>query len=204
MMIFGFDPGGKSGVALLTESQMGYFSGEVATLRSVADAYDWLSARASMTLEAAGIDSLISWSLKRAGWRPMDLYLREKYPKIENSVVSSNSLYGAMGVQGMAMAILLRKRWPSIILNETHPKVQYFAASGIRHRFGKQIIGWLEKQVRWNHFPEISTEDEWDALYSALFTHQALSSDERIDLIEATQAKESLLFPAGQSNYFWL
>jgi hypothetical protein len=122
-MIFGFDPGGKSGVALLTESQIGYFSGEVATQRSVAEAFDWLSARTSTTLEAAGIDSLISWSLKRSGWRPMDLYLREKYPKIKNSIVSSNGLYGAMGVQGMAMAILLRKRWPSITLERNSVRI---------------------------------------------------------------------------------
>jgi len=92
----------------------------------------------------------------------MDLYLRETYPQVRNSVISSNGLYGAMVVQGMAMAILLREQWGDILLNETHPKVQYYAQSGVVYRFGNSMTEWLKNQMSLTSFPDISNEDEWD------------------------------------------
>ncbi len=203
-MIFGFDPGGKSGVALLSKGKNGGLVGEVATVHSVEEAFAWVCHRSATNLRAAGIDTLISWSVMPKGWRPMDVYLRKTYPEIAKSVVASNGLYGSMGIQGMAMALLLRKRWPKVTLNETHPKVQYFAEAKCRYQFSRSMIEWLQQRISWTRFPEILTDHEWDALFSAVITHQALSSQCRTDLIEKTQAKGSLLFPAGKCHYFWL
>ncbi len=38
-----------------------------------------------------------------------------------------------MAVGGMALALRLRERWPSILLNETHPKVLIPALGGDRY-----------------------------------------------------------------------
>jgi hypothetical protein len=57
--------------------------------------------------DAAGIDTLMFWETGASGWRAADGWLRQKYPRAIKSVVSPNSLYGAMAIQGMAMAIKL-------------------------------------------------------------------------------------------------
>ena len=203
-MIIGFDPGGNSGIPVLSKLENGDYLGEVATLRSVNEAFRWVSDRGSNGVAAAGIDTLLSWSTTTSGWRPMDLFLRGKFQEVANSVAASNSLYGAMGIQGMCMALLLRKQWPGIVLNETHPKVHYYSETHSRYEFRSAMIDWLRRRFSWEEFPIIENEHEWDALYSAIVTELALSRDRATDLIEETNARSALLFPAGPSNYFWI
>ncbi len=73
---------------------------------------------------------MLFWEAGPSGWRAADKSLRTKYDAARNSVIASNAVYGAMAVQGMALAMLLRKQWPNIILTETHPKVLYYTNSG--------------------------------------------------------------------------
>jgi hypothetical protein len=117
----GFDPGGDSrfGVALLGEDRV-----RASIVSTVDDALKWAIAECgSRRPIAAGIDTLLHWATAESGWRPCDCRLRRKYPSVQKSVISPNSLYGAMAIGGMALALRLREAWPEIILNETHPKV---------------------------------------------------------------------------------
>ena len=128
MIVLGFDPGGTSGVAILNAGANGVLisTGEVS---SVSGAMKWF--RESVADEEpmiVGIDAFLHWSLGRGGKRFVDeLILKTCYPDSQKSILPQNSTYGAMAVQGMALAIEVRKIWPRIRLNEVHPKVLYFA-----------------------------------------------------------------------------
>jgi len=128
MIILGFDPGGTTGVSVLRILADGSTTAETDSVASVDDAIDWaVNQCQGETPTAAGIDTFLCWSTERSGWRRIDLKLRNAFPDVRASVFSSNSAYGAMAVQGVAIALRLRERWPSVILNETHPKVLYHA-----------------------------------------------------------------------------
>ena len=117
----GFDPGGdrRFGVALLEGDCV-----TTSTISSVADAINWAVQECGQRQPiAAGIDTLLHWTTTRSGLRPCDLKLRADYPAVQNSVMALNSLFGAMAIGGMALALRLRQVWPEIVLNETHPKV---------------------------------------------------------------------------------
>ena len=49
--------------------------------------------------------------------------MRSTYSPIMRSVLPSNSVQGAAAIQGMALAVSLRKDWPEIVLTETHPNL---------------------------------------------------------------------------------
>ena len=134
----------------------------------------------------------------------MDKCLKRIYPEAAKSVLSSNSLYGAMVVQGMAMAKLLRDNWNKIVLNETHPKVQYYAKRGIVYKdYEKKMNNWLRDEMACYDFPKISNGHEWDALFSAWVTFQAIQNGLTPDLLDITNSKSSLLFPVGTVHYYW-
>lgn len=202
----GYDPGGAktNGAAIIRVETPGAIRAEVMTGESVDEVIDWLSEKERGTVVAAGIDTLLCWGTGPSGWRPMDNHLKEKYPTVSQSVVSSNGLYGAMAIQGMAMALKLRAKWPDMHLNETHPKVQYYAQAGNKYHFSSKMVDWLQAQFNSYSFPSIANEHQWDALYSAWVTLKGLSNGEQDDLIEVTGARDVLVFPVGNVSYFWL
>jgi hypothetical protein len=103
----GFDPGGdcKFGVALIARSCV-----ETSAVSSVDEAMRWaLDACKERRPIAAGIDTLLHWVTSKSGLRPCDCQLRTRYPAVRNSIMPSNSLYGAMVVGGMALALRLRQ-----------------------------------------------------------------------------------------------
>jgi hypothetical protein len=105
-----------------------------------------------------------------------------------------------MAVQGMAMAVCLRKRWPEIALNETHPKVLYYALAQQRYAWGEGMVTWLRNAVRCTSGPDIANEHEWDALISAWATRCGISRVWSHDL--KTHSQEALE-PAGPVTYWW-
>jgi hypothetical protein len=117
----GFDPGGdrKFGVALLDGG-----CGKTSTVSTVDEAMKWaIDVRGARKPKAAGIDTLLHWATSKSGTRPCDERLGARYPKARKSIMSPNSLFGAMAIGGMALALRLRQKWPETLLNETHPKV---------------------------------------------------------------------------------
>jgi hypothetical protein len=66
------------------------------------------------------IDTLLHWSID--GDRAVDKYLRERYRERSETIMSQNSLRGAMVIGGIAMANLLQ-RVAAVALTEFHPKL---------------------------------------------------------------------------------
>lgn len=193
----GFDPGGdrRFGVALLDGDRA-----TACTVSSVDDAINW-SVRVCESRRpiAAGIDTLLHWATTKSGMRPCDLQLRAMYPPMRNSIMAPNSLFGAMAIGGMALAIRLHREWPEIVLNETHPKVLLHALGA--ERYDPQTV---DVAIQWfvgrTHCAgSIQTEHELDAAVSAWATREGLA-DSWMDICEAGA---DLLFPAGPVRYLW-
>lgn len=202
MLVFGYDPGGRNanGVALIDQSA-GSSQVWTNTVDSVDEAVDWLTALiGTRPLDAAGIDTFLSWASTPSGWRPMDAWLRQQYPQVLHSVFASNSAAGSMAVQGVAMAIRLRGIWPAVRLNETHPKVLYFGLTGQPYIFGQLLVNWLIGQMNPVAGAAIADEHQWDALISAWATLGGINETLTQNLMAQAQ---NLLFPAGPVSYYW-
>lgn len=203
MTFLGFDPGGQIGAAVVRFVDFDRTEVEVCTVSSVDDAVEWaIRVSPENGPIGAGIDAPLSWSTTRSGWRPMDRFLRERYPTMQKSVLSSNSAFGAMAVQGMALAIRLRERWPSVALNETHPKVLYHALTGGAYARDDmtEMIGWLQNCFDPPLTCRTTDEHQWDALISAWGTWQGITDSWQNDLCAG---HDDLLFPAGKVRYYW-
>jgi hypothetical protein len=193
----GFDPGGdgRFGVALLAENCVKAF-----TVSTVDDAVKWAVAEcASRQPIAAGIDTLLHWATTKSGMRPCDLQLRRKYPPARNSIMAPNSLYGAMAIGGMALALRLREKWPELGLNETHPKVLLHACWN--ERYDPKTVGEAVQRFAGRVGIEcpFQGEHEFDAVLSAWATREGLV-DGWTDIVGASAG---LLFPAGPVRYLW-
>lgn len=197
-------------MAIITVDPIIGICAKVNTTDNVNQAFQWFTDKVGTETEvkAAGIDTLLCWSTGDSGWRLVDKRLKEKYPFVQNSVMASNALYGAMVVQGISMAMLLRKEWSEIILNETHPKVQYYAQTKKPYKFQGKIIKWLRRQINCADFPQIRNEHEWDALYSAWITFRAIQNRATPDLLDVTNSRASatMLYPVcpiSHIHYYW-
>jgi hypothetical protein len=194
----GFDPGGdhKFGVAILDGSSV-----SASTVSNVDDAMNWaFCVCGSRRPVAAGIDTLLHWATAKSGLRPCDLQLRARYPAVSDSVMAPNSLFGAMAIGGMALALRLRKKWPKLVLNETHPKVLLHALGAQRYnpKTINAAVQWFVGRaecVEW----AIQGEHELDAALSAWATRKGLA-DRWEDIIGADA---DLLFPVKTVKYLW-
>src|SRR6266852_5186042 len=132
--------------------------------------------------------------------RPCDLRLRAMYPTMANSVMAPNSLFGAMAIGGMALALRLRQVWPELAMNETHPKVLMHALGAERYHpeTVDAAIRWFVGRAGCTEWG-IHGEHELDAALSASATREVLA-DGWIDIIGADA---DLLFPAGPVRYLW-
>lgn len=193
----GFDPGGDSrfGVVLLAENFV-----KASTVSTVDDAVKWaVDECGSLRPIAAGIDTLLHWATTKSGMRPCDLQLRRKYPDARNSIMAPNSLYGAMAIGGMALALRLRKKWPELDLNETHPKVLLYALW--KERYDPKTVSAAVRQFARRVGIEcaIRGEHEFDALLSAWATREGLAGG----WIDIVGIDVDLLLPAGRVRYLW-
>lgn len=199
MLVLGYDPGGDSGVAVLDCATK---TTATTTVASVDDAILWFRDRVgSRTPAAVGIDAILSWATGTSGWRPMDEYLRKTYPAVRNSVISSNSAFGAMGIQGIALAMRLRSLWPRIRVNETHPKVLVYAMRGERYGFTTDLVQWAETQV--GASARVGNSDELDALLSAVVTAKALARSWKTRDLMKLAPLGGLLTPVRPVTYRW-
>lgn len=196
----GFDPGGdrKFGVALLNGGCV-----ETFTVSTVDEAMKWaIDACEAREPKAAGIDTLLHWATSKSGTRPCDERLGARYPKAKKSIMSPNSLFGAMAIGGMALALRLRKKWPEILLNETHPKVFLHAQDKVYDATDSKTIEttilWFKCQAR-NTQANIVGEHALDAALSAWATQKGVVEG-WADIIGN---REKLLFPAGEVHYLW-
>jgi hypothetical protein len=197
-VVLGFDPGGAHGfgVALLLGPDV-----KTVTVSSVADAIAWAVTECHQSDPmAAGIDAMLYWCDGPGGWRPADRSLRDTYKAARSSVISPNGLYGSMGIGGMALALRLRQRWPSIILNETHPKVLAYSLRGELHRDASAASGiaWFAQHSGID-MRRVSGGHAFDAVLSAWATREGLARG----WIDLATEDPALLFPAGRVSYLW-
>ncbi|MGO8752504.1 MAG: DUF429 domain-containing protein [Thermoguttaceae bacterium] len=204
-LCLGYDPGGGGahGVAAINGQQA--MCGTVATAEH---AINWFGERCvSCAPSAFGIDTLTLWSTGPAAWRPADRALRATYPAVAASVTAPNSLYGAMPINGVAVALALRNDFKMLKVTETHPKVLYFALAQAEYDFA----GHRDQMVEWffglANLPvcEVATEHAWDALLSALAARQWNTGQWNNDLHQLPPDDgERLIFPPDlESHYVW-
>jgi hypothetical protein len=210
-IILGYDPGGdhKHGVAALSVVHGAIVKVEVATARAVESALGWFRSRIDASKPpriGLGVDTLTVWSTGPSGWRPADRLLRAAYPAAANSVVASNSLYGAMAVNGMLLMARLREQHPTMVISETHPKVLFQALASTRYDYrsnavdmGSSLAQWLGAAV-----PPLANDHEWDAIASAYAAWQGCCGRWSSDLhLLHTSPGESLLWPVGRTSFYW-
>lgn len=204
-VIAGYDPGGNGchGLAV-AEFQAGACTGfAVETLANAEAVITRLESADG--LAAVGIDTLASWATGPSGWRPADLWLRERYKPIQASIVSPNGLYGSMALSGMGVIHALRQSSPSIPVVETHPKVLYWACAGRKYDYagsGSQMDADLSEWLG----ADVSTRNdhEWDAALSVLAALRGVQREWQHDLFtESRPYTGRLLFPAGPVHYWW-
>ncbi len=114
--------------------------------------------------------------------------------------MAPNSLFGAMSIGGMALAMRLRQEWPDIELNETHPKVIVSALGGKPYRDSAagQAIAWFAGHSGID-VAAIQAGHDLDAVLSAWVTREGKTRGWP-DLVNGDR---SMLFPAGSASYFW-
>jgi hypothetical protein len=206
----GYDPGGNRahGLAELQVADGKPISIISRTLRSAEEVIAGLEVLASVS--ALGVDTLSCWSTGGGGWRPADRWLREQkqYEKVRNSVTTPNGLFGSMSLNGMAVLVESRRKFPNVMITETHPKVLYFALSGKTHDYKSrksEMDAFLSDKlgIPRSHFT-IGDEHQWDAALSALAAHAGLRGLWRRDLHELAPVKgERLVRPCGATHYYW-
>ena len=88
----------------------------------------------------------------------------ERYPEVQNSIASPNSLFGSMGLNGMTVLIATRQTHPSLMITETHPKVlcwhllgEKYDYVGRRAAMDEALTDLLSVTV------DSANEHEWDA-----------------------------------------
>jgi len=208
--IIGYDPGGKGnhGVALIKYGSKRIRGLKVSTCSSVEEAIEFVKeVPEGKNLVAAGIDTLLTWP-RNGEWRSMDKVLRNKYPQVQGSVIHPCSLRGAMLINGIVMASELIKINKDIILNETHPKVHYYAERNIKYDFKKKaMVEWLLEQMgAGTDDIKIKNEHQYDALYSAWITYRAVIKREGDDLVRKCDKCDhnKLYFPLDDNvKYYW-
>jgi len=203
--IVGYDPGGNDnhGVASLIVDNGRSIKLSFTTVRNAQAALNWF-AIGEIPI-AAGIDTLTFLSMGDSGWRPADVWLRGKYPQVQNSVVNPNYLQGAMSLNGLAVMVSLRSMSEGILISETHPKVLYYHLSGIQYNYRMNQEVMNEHLSQWIGLSTKTANDhEWDAAISCFAVLEGISRRWTTDLHQfPTIADEVLVHLGGPSHYYW-
>jgi hypothetical protein len=205
MFFVGFDPGGKSGVALLRveEAKASIFAFDVTSVR---EAIDWCTAKLDGSYpRGIGVDAFLHWSVSKSGWRAADIRLRERYVPLRNSIICSNSTYGSMAIQGMAFAMEASRLWPQATVNEVHPKIIFSELAASAYERDGTTSAVKQREGFWNSRDvcfegKLESEHQFDAALGAWVTFRAIKEGYP-DLIERTDG--DLLLPLPNVKYFW-
>ena len=90
-VVLGYDPGGRSGVAIARFGGGQQASCDWDTVGSVDEGLDWYAENLAGEIPTGiGIDAPLCWQTGKCGWRGPDRWLRDTYRKLKHSVVSAN------------------------------------------------------------------------------------------------------------------
>ncbi|MGA0534354.1 MULTISPECIES: DUF429 domain-containing protein [Hansschlegelia] len=115
MTWYGADPGGINAFGLAALEGDGSFRTWICS--SVDGAMSHIVEPAGL-----GIDCPLWWSSGEGGGRVADRWIRRTYNIASGTVQSVNSLKGAVVVQGIMLAMMARKSFPTLPITESHPK----------------------------------------------------------------------------------
>jgi hypothetical protein len=201
----GYDPGGGGahGVAAIDGEHV-----VCDTLRTAQDAIDWFRERCrDRDTAVLGVDTLTLWSSGPSGWRPADRALRATYQEVANSVTASNSLYGAMPINGAVVMRALGEDNESVTIVETHPKVLYYALTGNVYDYALQANAMIQILTEWIGLGELIVDSEhgWDALVSAYAAREWHNERWTHDLHQLPPRDNEELIPVcgGIARYAW-
>ena len=144
-IFLGFDPGGlgRFGAALVSDSEL-----LLQTVDSADEAFRWAKHHLrGRSPRAAGIDTLLHWSMSGGGWRPADHRLRTRH---RVGVLAPNALRGAM-VIGTKFA------------RRTRLKV---ATPVGEHEFDALISAWATREGLSGHWSDLVSNDS-DLIFPA-------------------------------------
>jgi len=206
IQIIGYDPGGNGnhGVACLgCDRQFSICAVACFSASTTRDAIGWASSFPQV--KGVGIDTLTRWATAKSGWRPADLWLRQNYSAVANSVLSPNTLSGSMSVNGMCF-----KAWASTtagaVISETHPKVAFYAVFGQKHDWvkrRKEMLANLGGEIGHPGL-SVSNDHEFDAVLSAYAVRQGMAGHWPLDLHELPGATGGdAVEPFGPSKFYW-
>jgi predicted nuclease with RNAse H fold len=201
MTWFGADPGGKDafGVALLEPN--GSFRSSVVSCAD--EAVSWLK-RTDACILAAGVDAPLWWSSGMSGDRKVDKFLRERFHISGGTVQPANSLRGAVLIQGVMLAIRLRKCFPSLAITESHPKALLKALKVDKNDQRALWATISEQFILKGEAPR--TEHETDALLGAVAAREGSACAWTVDLAKRereTCEQDNASLPWGPVCYWW-
>lgn len=190
---------------------------EVSTADTLKDAVAWFEERSrAQRIVAAGADTLTEWNSERAGWRPADLWLRQRYPAVRNGIIAPAALRGAMTLNGAGFLMLFRERFEddSTVVTEAHPKVCFYALPGadLEQRrtwdaHQAEMADWLIGQIGVGVVEDIlagKADHRFDAGMCALAALRGLNGEWTLDLHDLPGADYSgrVRF-CGKTHYWW-
>jgi predicted nuclease with RNAse H fold len=187
---YGADPGGTNSFGVAALEDDGSFK-------------TWLCSSVDEALtkivrpSGVGIDCPLWWSSGAGGGRFADSWLRKTYRISPGTVQSANSLKGAVLIQGIMLAMMLRRSYPKVSITESHPKALLLALGlrdwkAISNRFG--LDG-----------PNPTAEHERDALIGAVAAREGSLRRWKLDLSHHLGPSE--IDPRatwfGKVHYWW-
>ena len=208
--IVGYDPGGnwRHGFALLR-----IFDGKPASIstKTLPNSEAVIAAIKKIPTEAIlglGVDMLSCWCTGSGGWRPADIWLREKYPAVRKGIIAPNALFGAMVINGMSVLIEAANTYRGITLSETHPKVLYYALTQKKYNYAEQhaeMDSFLSKKLGNLKLgnPNVRNDHEWDAAISAYALMMGITGMWTCDLHKLQPEDCRIVKPCGKTSYYW-
>ena len=206
-LFLGYDPGGdgKHGVAAVRIAEDGSLEvPETDCLRDAADVMRWLRRQANP--RALGIDTLLAWSPGgkpgRASGRACDIALRHRYPEHVKSVIAQNSLYSAMTINGIIVAMEAQNLGLPIV--ESHPKLLISAANNSDPEM-TALCETYHRICQRRTDPK-NADHEADAVVAAWSVSRHIYRKWTTDLYDIDKnCKNSgnLLLPAGEAAFPW-
>ena len=228
---------GKHGVVSVTIASDGTYSDmQAECLPNATDVKAWLSKHPSAV--ALGIDTLLAWSWSGArpcddslrkhynesktintidtedcvycenGLRELRRVQAKPEWRNSKSVVSQNSLYSAMTLNGALVAMAAREDSPEFLLVESHPKLLLHAAKGIGAAREHLVRGYAEAlcqgkpHVARRYGPRVHEDHMADAFVAAWCASRWYFGQWTTDLYDLTP-RERYFFPACEAVYPW-
>lgn len=211
--VLGYDPGGAdaNGIAIAVLSPDGVVARPTLTTRTVStvrETIEWIERETGDgSIKAFGIDTLTCWSLSRSGDRPADIFLRAACKAMAQSIISPNSLRGAMATGGAALLVHMKDRWArdSTNITETHPKVLYPVISEHVYNWkeGREaMVDWIAGYFDMEAIP--ANDHEFDAALSAFAALQGYLGTWTLDLHRSGDGdRRDIVEYVGPTHFWW-